>query len=50
MNVEVATVTTIIVFKTLFSADVAFAKSVIFFIVVCIDDLGVRDGNSAHDL
>ena len=34
MNVEVATVTTIAVFKTLFSADVAFAKFVKFFYVV----------------
>ena len=36
MNVEVATVTTITVFITLFSADVAFAEFVIFFSVVNI--------------
>ena len=34
VNVEVATITTITVFPTLFSADVAFAKFVIFFSVV----------------
>ena len=36
VNVEVATVTTITVFKTLFSTDVAFAKSAIFFFVAII--------------
>ena len=36
VNVEVATVTTITVFKTLFSAHVAFARSAIFFFVAII--------------
>ncbi|KAM4119285.1 hypothetical protein ACJW30_03G048000 [Castanea mollissima] len=36
VNVEVAPVTTIIVFKTLFSTDVALAKSTIFFFVAII--------------